>query len=202
MNYESTPTSNHFEAYDQTPLTEEDKYYRALFAFPQPQGADRFGNNLDLRLQTTKEGRESAATVYQAADDDIKQIFHNPEYHLDTQQPQYADETRESALLRNNLRLRVALGTHVLNKLLLMSDLPPRFYLPQTKMANYPGYPAMSSHKYAALLSLSMLDGTFDPPSSDPIESVDGQVVLGQHRWAAHRALGTTSLVKVNEQSR
>ena len=63
------------------------------------------------------------------------------------------------------------------------------------KHPNHPGYPdKMTSPEYAAVLALSMIDGSFDPDSEDDMESdtrKDGTPIYGQHREAAHVVLAS-----------
>ena len=63
------------------------------------------------------------------------------------------------------------------------------------KHPNHPGYPdKMTSPEYAAVLALSMLDGSFNPELEENIESdrrKDGTPIYGQHREAAHVVLAS-----------
>ena len=73
--------------------------------------------------------------------------------------------------------------------------LPDRLIRNQQKRPGYRGYdavPDLSGREYATLLALSMLDGTFKPSrTGDAIEvSKYGDVLQGQHRYAALKLLG------------
>lgn len=61
------------------------------------------------------------------------------------------------------------------------------------KHPNHPGYPdKMTSPEYAAVLALSMIDGSFNPELEENIESdrrKDGTPIYGQHREAARIVL-------------
>ena len=63
------------------------------------------------------------------------------------------------------------------------------------KHPNHPGYPdKMTSPEYAAVLALSMIDGSFNPELEENIESdrrKDGTPIYGQHREAAHVVLAS-----------
>ena len=64
------------------------------------------------------------------------------------------------------------------------------------KHPNHPGYPdKMTSSEYAAVLALSMIDGSFDSDLEDRMESgtrKDGTPIYGQHREAAWTILFDT----------
>jgi hypothetical protein len=95
-------------------------------------------------------------------------------------------------LLRTDDELRVKLGEFLLQKQDALTYLPGRFHRDgQKKNANYSGYPrGLSSREYAALLALSMLDGTYKKSLSDPIEIEYGEAIRGQHRYVAMMTLG------------
>ena len=63
------------------------------------------------------------------------------------------------------------------------------------KHPNHPGYPdKMTSPEYAAVLALSMIDGSFNPELEENIESdrrKDVTPIYGQHREAAHVVLAS-----------
>lgn len=63
------------------------------------------------------------------------------------------------------------------------------------KHPNHPGYPdKMTSPEYAAVLALSMIDGSFNPELEENIEPgrrKDGTPIYGQHREAAHVVLAS-----------
>lgn len=168
------------------------KYLHELFALPDPQGKDRFGNDLDRRLKVTEQSKADAALAYRFADGDIKSIVgeYAREYHGAFREEQMAN------VLFQDEALRLRLGEYLLEKIEqndIKRSLPSRFFRPDDmKNPNYVGYKKMTSQEYAAVLALSMLDGTFKAPSgdSDPIESEYGDIIRGQHRYAALRLLG------------
>ena len=61
------------------------------------------------------------------------------------------------------------------------------------------GYPdKMTSPEYAAVLALSMIDGSFDPDLEDRMESgtrKDGTPIYGQHREAVWTILFDTTQI-------
>lgn len=171
-------------------------YYRELFRLPDPQGKDRFGNDLDRRLKVTEQSQADAAMAYRFSDQDIKAIVgpYAREHHGVWREEDMAK------VLRDDPELRVQLGVYLLEKLETVGPLPKRFYGSATKNPNYVGYRNMTSREYAALLALSMLDGTFKNPSgSDPIESKYGDIIRGQHRYAAMRILGIDTRAGIKE---
>jgi hypothetical protein len=169
----------------------EHAYYRELFARPGPQGRDRFGNDLDGRLKTTEQSLQDATMAYRFADADVKDIVRNY-----TSKDAWREEDM-AKLVQENEELRTELGIHLLTKLHEMTHLPGRFSTSETKNPNYRGYRKMTSHEYAAVLALSMLDGTFKKSQGDSIESDYGEIIRGQHRWGAHMALGNERLADV-----
>lgn len=105
--------------------------------------------------------------------------------------------------IRKNHELRCRLLEFFGRKLEVMRQLSPDD-LPERvkhndpgnlKHPNHPGYPdKMTSPEYAAVLALSMIDGSFDPDSEDDMESdtrKDGTPIYGQHREAAHVVLAS-----------
>lgn len=105
--------------------------------------------------------------------------------------------------IRKNHKLRCRLLEFFGRKLEVMRQLSPDD-LPERvkhndpgnlKHPNHPGYPdKMTSPEYAAVLALSMIDGSFDPDSEDDMESdtrKDGTPIYGQHREAAHVVLAS-----------
>ena len=103
--------------------------------------------------------------------------------------------------IRKNHELRCRLLEFFQKKLevirqLSPDDLPERVRYDDPgnlKHPNHPGYPdKMTSSEYAAVLALSMIDGSFDPDSEDDMESdtrKDGTPICGQHREAAWKIL-------------
>lgn len=76
-----------------------------------------------------------------------------------------------------------------------MPGIPERVVCNSQKRPSTRGYDVvtdLSSREYAALLALSMLDVTYKPKrtTSDPIDILAGEVMRGQHRFAAIELLG------------
>ncbi len=106
--------------------------------------------------------------------------------------------------IRKNHELRCRLLEFFGGKLevirqLSSDDLPERVRYDDPgnlKHPNHPGYPdKMTSSEYAAVLALSMIDGSFDPDLEDRMESgtrKDGTPIYGQHREAAWTILFDT----------
>lgn len=158
--------------------------YEAIFSVPTPKGRDRFGNDLDKRLKVTEESLDDAALAYRFSDPEVKKII--DKYKTE----EIWREEDVNSLVRTNNELRVELGKCLLARLGKDSYLPYRVMIDEQKNINYIGYPQVSSREASALLALAMLDGTFKRPKYDPIVMRYGDVELGQHRWAALRALG------------
>jgi hypothetical protein len=97
--------------------------------------------------------------------------------------------------LREDLGLRVAVGKLFLDQLNIRAHyMPERIRRNEYKNSAIPEYKnryPMTSHEYASLLALSKIDGTFDNERvREPIDvRSDGQVISGQHRWAADNLL-------------
>ena len=107
------------------------------------------------------------------------------------------NEIRKNHLLRCRL-LKFFGGKLEVMRQLSPDDLPERVKHNDPgnlKHPNHPGYPdKMTSPEYAAVLALSMIDGSFDPDSEDDMESdtrKDGTPIYGQHREAAHVVLAS-----------
>ena len=158
--------------------------YEAIFSVPTPKGRDRFGNDLDKRLKVTEESLSDAVLAYRFSDLEIKKII--DKYKTD----EIWREEDVNSLVRTNNELRIELGKCLLARLEDDSYLPYRVMIDEQKNINYIGYPQVSSREASALLALAMLDGTFKRSKYDPIVMRYGDVELGQHRWAALRALG------------
>lgn len=169
-----------------------------IFKFPKPQGSDRFGNSLDTRLEITPESEEAAAWAFRfIGDQKIKEMI----------RASSGDKWREKempSVVRENDELRVELGLYLLSK---FDDFETELRMPEriannsTKNTSHRGYESnLTSQEYAALLAVSMLDGTFNPSRAihDPIELEHGQAVLGQHRYAASLLLELNNLDKLN----
>lgn len=159
-----------------------------LFAFPTSKGKDRFGNDLDRRLKVTEESLADSETALRYSDEDIRTF-------LTMARKDNPDISSASELLRANDEVRTKLGEFLLEKLEGLSYLPSRFNQSnQRKNANHVGYESqLTSREYAALLAISMLDGTYKKPTSDPIEVEYGDAIRGQHRYGAMMVLGIQS---------
>lgn len=158
--------------------------YEEIFSAPIPKGRDRFGNDLDKRLKVTEESLSDAVLAYRFSDPEVKKII--DKYKTD----EIWREEDVNSLVRTNNELRIELGKCLLARLEDDSYLPYRVMIDEQKNINYIGYPQVSSREASALLALAMLDGTFKRSKYDPIVMRYGDVELGQHRWAALRALG------------
>jgi hypothetical protein len=98
--------------------------------------------------------------------------------------------------IRNNAELRLALAELFLNKIdNNIGSMPERIVRNGQKKPNHLGYKHLqyiSTREYAALIALSMLDGTFKEAATkaDGIRmGDDGKPVVGQHRYAAELLL-------------
>ena len=167
-----------------TPEKREQTRNERLFAAPKPQDRDRFGNDQNGRLRVTEQSLIDADEIARYSDSDVRDFL------MLIKKDNPGRDVKE--LLRTDNELRVKLGEFLLEKQDGLRYLPARFHQNnQTKNANYIGYPSgLSSREYAALLALSMLDGTYKKPTSDPIEIEYGDAIRGQHRYAAMMTLG------------
>lgn len=98
--------------------------------------------------------------------------------------------------LRTNADLRYELGSYYLRDKLpqLGLRLPRRVAINAQKRPGHNGYthiPELRSREYAAMLALSMIDGTYDQPGDGDKITLDssGLVKFGQHRTAAQLLL-------------
>ena len=105
------------------------------------------------------------------------------------------NEIRKNHLLRCRLLKFFQKKLEVIRQL-SPNDLPERVRYndpDNRKHPNHPGYPdKMTSSEYAAVLALSMIDGSFNPELEENIESdrrKDGTPIYGQHREAARIVL-------------
>ncbi|MCB9819776.1 hypothetical protein H6796_00500 [Candidatus Nomurabacteria bacterium] len=158
-----------------------------IFKFPEKMGKDRFGNNLDSRIERSEDSKEAAVFAYRyISDPKIKEIIRSSAGDL------WREEEMQE-VLRKNDTVRLELGLYLLDKFESVSYLPRRVMLDSEKNGNHAGYESgLSSREYAALLALSMLDGSFNYSSTrhDPINRRYGDVESGQHRYAAAQVLG------------
>lgn len=165
-----------------SPEEERQRYLKEIFAFPDPGAKDKYGNTYAKRTEVNPESEEDAIYALRMSDQDIKGLIDSflGEGRL--------HEKDKPAFIRGNNELRVALGIHFLDKFKKVFTLPERVRdnLPSNmKSPNYPGYPdKMLSRDYAAVLALSMIDGTFKerPSSGDTSQHRDAaEMVLGNH---------------------
>lgn len=172
----------------------------AIFAFPAPAGKDRFGNSRDERRVTTETSRKAADDAYFFLQDyELKEIIQQAAGTFDSTE-------NAQALLRDNNQLRSAVGQYLLQKVSNIPGLPERVVSNSQKRPSTRGYDVvtdLSSREYAALLALSMLDGTYKPErtTSDPIDILAGEVMRGQHRFAAIELLGLEHTPYMNYQT-
>lgn len=92
--------------------------------------------------------------------------------------------------------LRYALAEYLVAKIHSMSEnMPARIRANSQKSPDHQGYreTMMTSQEYAALLAISMLDGSYKPDASSDDDDIrkdsQGNVTIGQHRYAAQAAL-------------
>jgi hypothetical protein len=94
--------------------------------------------------------------------------------------------------LRTTSALRYELGSYYLRDKLptMIERLPSQVAADDQKVPSHVGYdhiPNLRSQEYAAMLTLSMLDGTFEDPGADTIKlDASGGVELGQHKAVAN----------------
>jgi len=170
----------------------EQEHMQRLFAFP-----DSRDDRMHMRTSVTDESLRDALDAYVAADDDVKRL-------VDTFAEGQLMLQRDAAeAIRSNNQLRLALGRHLLDKLNHMPFLPSRLSNDtEIKRPNVDGYDEpMTSKEYAALLAISMLDGTYKNSPGDKIY-IDryGEVKNGQHRYAAQEVLGIDSITRNRER--
>lgn len=107
------------------------------------------------------------------------------------------NEIRKNHLLRCRLLEFFGRKLEVMRQL-SPDDLPERVKHNDPGNLKHPNHPGcsdkMTSSEYAAVLALSMLDGSFSPELEENIESdrrKDGTPIYGQHREAAHVVLAS-----------
>lgn len=142
------------------------------------------------RSVTEQSVAEAKSMLQQAllADKDLKGIIES------TTGKSAADETIVDEL-RTNPDLRVAVGQHFIERIKdLYQIMPERVRRNSQKNPGSKGYEDMpsvlSSREYAALMALSMIDGTFNAARADT-ETYDFTTDsgVGQHRYAARQVL-------------
>lgn len=169
---------------------ERQRYLKEIFQFPDPDGFDTYGRPLSKRTEVTPESELDAVYALRHADDDVKGVVDAfiGDGHL--------HERDKPSLLRSNNELRMALGMHLLDKFNTLLTLPERAHYNSAsnmKSPNHAGYPGkMLSRDYAALIALSMLDGTYIA-RKDTGETT-------QHRTAAEMVLGIYSQMESNRK--
>lgn len=176
-----------------------------LFGVPESKPRDRFGNVQDRVSLITQESKQEAAQSISAINDlELRAIIDAHTVGLSSAQSVEKIFSDEST--------RIDIAKYLMQKVAKNADLmPDRVKGHREKSGNHPGYPQnMSSKEYAALLALSMLDGTFISKRSigDPVEFVsrgnNTDINGGQHRLAALQLLDLDSkkAPKVIEQVR
>lgn len=159
--------------------------------FSTPATLDSRGRSRE-QLMTEESIREAILTLPEVQDKIINSIIGK---HLTPEVNSYENLV---GFIRENCALRLELGKYLMQKVHEHRSIMPE-RLQQShgeKSPNHPGYDyKLNSDEYAALLALSMLDGTFISKRSlsDPVEFVDRRndtaVNGGQHRLAAVRLL-------------
>lgn len=162
---------------------------------------ERPGGESYITEQSEADGRRMLSQVINS-DEGLEKIFREEQsaYQIDYKDMQ--------TWLRNKADFRIAVGTHLLDKLDKLAKIP--FALPARVVANQPKKPDdylgdlpadMTSREWTARLALSMIDGTFNSErsSADPITRNEfGEVIVGQHRAAAIELLTGTRLNGAN----
>lgn len=144
------------------------------------------------RAQVTEQSLQDADQMLQLAvkaDPELRRILIDGTPGVKTQ-PELAHA------LRTNQQLRTAVGEHILQRIDgMLNVMPNRIFRNTEKTSAHKGYTAelkLTSREYAALLALSMLDGTFkESQTSKATDTYDPQTDKGngQHRYAARMAL-------------
>lgn len=175
-----------------------------VFDFPDASTPDKYGSSKRMLVEVTEQSQRDGEVAFMSAthDEHVKAIF---EKYNDGQ---YVPSKMASELLRTNNELRVELGAYFLDKLAAMHYLPERVMYNSSKNLKNPnvggyGDKRFTSREYAALLAVSMLDGTFKTESTkhDPIyKNRYSEVVTGQHRYAAHMLLETERYANVEQE--
>jgi hypothetical protein len=163
-----------------TPEEVRRQYLEGVFRFPDPDSKDKYGRSLSERTSVTPESEMDAVYALRFANQDIKDLVRS---YKDSE---YWREEDTPRLLRDNNELRMSLGTLILEKFEGLYTLPERVHQnspDNMKSPNHAGYPdKMLSRDYAAVIALSMLDGTYkERPDT-------GETT--QHRTAAEMVLG------------
>ncbi len=169
--------------------------FAEVFAAPKRVARDRFGNRRDrlsgMNEETIRDAQETMKCIKNEA---IKSTLEDELTRLGLR---LGTEEAVTAI-RTNDELRLRLAKAVLAELNAI-----RWQLPEQlrsdahgKSTHHPGYSSnMNTLEYAALLAISMLDGTFLRKNSvaDEVQiidtSMDTKINNGQHRMAALRAL-------------
>jgi len=171
-------------------VTEARKSYDYLldpnYVFPPSSEAAAIREDKNSREYITDENLERAATVLQEflAKDYVAAGIINK--NLGAQKLDGLDLVDR---IREDADLRKALGIHFLDKIQLnLSSMPERVIDDRSKGVEYKGYtPELKSREYAALLALSMLDGSFNYDQEQKVQPVNkiGIPEINQHRYAA-----------------
>lgn len=176
-------------------------HLKTLFAAPVAAAPDRFGNRQDQRTKVTPEGVQLAQDAQAWCYPVFRWVM---EEYMTTHHRSDGDAVRAA---REEDELRVVLGMMLLDELDRLAEggqLPERVrYQEITKQINHAGYPdKVESREAAALIALSLLDGTFQPVrgGDEIVVDADGEVRQGQHRAAALMALGLWGQSSVAQQ--
>ena len=175
-------------------------YLRELFAAPPAVPVDSFGNRRDQRTRPTPEGIQLAQDVYASCHQSLREV-------ITAYATRYGMQDDIAGMIRGQDDVRVTLGVMLLDELDRLAaegGLPERVqYQEILKQINFSGYPdKVESREVAALIGLSLLDGTFRPVKGGDEIVVDagGEVLQGQHRAAAMMALGVWGQSSVAER--
>lgn len=190
-NYESEVT--------EVGMSPEERRLRELFAPAKAIEPDRFGNRRDGRVVTTEQSVADAQLALRFCDKEVKDII--TRYMPDG----IFREQEASGIVRASADLRYEIGMWMIGKFDERHDMPERVrYNSENilKQINFQAgaYPeGLTSREAAALLGLAMLDGTFKRTRDAIKKDWLGEVVSGQHRYAAMQALGLNTSPYLSE---
>lgn len=160
-----------------------------------------------------EESARSAYSVYLNAEGDVEEVIHHHARNFSGEDEGFKaaiagqlakkrklEQATAIKLLRECQELRLELLERFVEKLKEMQEdeqLPDEFDLDALVTPNHTSEPfSVASRDYAALLALSMLDGTFDIAAArkDPIVKASTRVVVsGAHRYVAMMLIGVVS---------
>lgn len=136
----------------------------------------------------TTEGKEKAEQILGEA----TKIDHRLRVIFEDAVKRVGEDVDLTELVRTDPEVRLSIGKHIIEKIQKhMSMMPERVVNDTEKNPNHSGYSAIKSREYVALLTLAMLDGSFNHTRQEKIYDFDsrGVAVLGQHRYAARYLL-------------